>query len=170
LGAEGVRKHNPMANLDFISVPLGKYIDSHLKFAKGLKKVPTVFATNYFLRNKEGQFTNGKLDKKVWVLWADGRVNGDYDAIETPVGKIPKYEDLVALFKSALNKDYSKEEYVEQFSIRIDKYLEKMSRMEKIFSKIEMPVAFTAQLKAQIQRLKDAKAKYQKSEVSPFEL
>lgn len=170
LGAEGVRKHNPMANLDFISVPLGKYIDSHLKFAKGLKKVPTVFATNYFLRNKEGQFTNGKLDKKVWVLWADGRVNGDYDAIETPVGKIPKYEDLVALFKSALNKDYSKEEYVEQFSIRIDKYLEKMSRMEKIFSKIEMPEAFTAQLKAQIQRLKDAKAKYQKSEVSPFEL
>ncbi|MDK2801549.1 MAG: phosphoenolpyruvate carboxykinase, partial [Clostridiales bacterium] len=168
LGAEGVRKHNPMANLDFISVPLGKYIDSHLKFAKGLKKVPTVFATNYFLRNKEGQFTNGKLDKKVWVLWADGRVNGDYDAIETPVGKIPKYEDLVALFKSALNKDYSKEEYVEQFSIRIDKYLEKMSRMEKIFSKIEMPEAFTAQLKAQIQRLKDAKAKYQKSEVSPF--
>ncbi|MEA3454547.1 MAG: phosphoenolpyruvate carboxykinase (GTP), partial [Candidatus Caldatribacteriota bacterium] len=31
LGARGVRKYNPMANLDFISVPLGTYIENHLK-------------------------------------------------------------------------------------------------------------------------------------------
>ena len=32
IGKEGVRHHDPMANLDFVTVPLGKYIDNHLKF------------------------------------------------------------------------------------------------------------------------------------------
>ncbi len=169
LGAEGVRKHNPMANLDFISVPLGTYIDNHLKFVDGVKEVPTVYATNYFLRDKEGNFCNGKLDKKVWMLWAEGRVNGEYDAIETPVGKIPKYEDLKALFEANLDKNYTEEEYIQQFSVRIAKYLEKMARMDAVFSKINMPEAFTAELKSQIQRLEDAKAKFGKDEVSPLE-
>jgi phosphoenolpyruvate carboxykinase (GTP) len=168
LGKEGVRKHNPMANLDFISVPLGTYIDNHMKFIDGLDKVPSVFATNYFLRNEEGKFCNSKLDKKVWILWAEGRVNGDYEAIETPVGFIPKYEDLKDLFKDVFNKDYTKTEYIEQFSIRVDKYIAKMERMTKLFSKTKMPDTFTNQLNMQVKLLNDAKNKYG-AEISPFD-
>ena len=170
LGKEGVRVHNPMANLDFVSVPLGTYINNHLEFGKKLgNAAPTVYGTNYFLKNKEGQYTNTKLDKKVWVLWADGRVNGEFDAIKSAIGNIPKYEDLKKLFKDNLNHDYTEKEYVEQFTIRIDKYLEKMDRMNAVYSKIDMPQEFMNELDAQIKRLKDAKAKYG-SEVSPFEL
>ena len=160
IGQEGVRVWNPMANLDFVTVPLGTYIGNHLKFGKQFAKAPTVYATNYFLKNAEGKYTNGKLDKKVWILWADGRINGEFDAIDSPIGRIPKYEDLKKLFKDNLNKDYTKEEYTEQFSIRVDKYLEKMDRMSKNFAKIEMPAEFTAELAAQIKRLQDAKAKF----------
>lgn len=169
IGKEGVRVHNPMANLDFVTVPLPKYIENHLKFGESFEKAPTVYATNYFLKNNEGQYTNSKLDKKVWVLWADGRVNGEYDAITTPVGLIPKYQDLKKLFKDNLGHDYTQKEYKEQFSIRVDKYLEKMDRMEKIFSKIKLPAEFTAELNGQITRLKDAKAKYG-SVISPDQL
>lgn len=38
-GAQGVRKHNPMANLDFIFVPFMTYIEKHFSFKKGLKGV-----------------------------------------------------------------------------------------------------------------------------------
>jgi phosphoenolpyruvate carboxykinase (GTP) len=168
LGARGVRKYNPMANLDFISVPLGTYIENHLKFTKDLKVIPKIYATNYFLKDETGEYLNGKMDKRVWLLWAEGRVYEEYEAIETPVGLIPKYEDLKTLFIRELGKDYTETEYFQQFSLRVVKYLEKMERMSKIFENIQVPAAFSEELKAQTERLKLAKTKYGEDIISPF--
>ncbi len=168
LGARGVRKYNPMANLDFISVPLGTYIENHLKFTKDLKVIPKIYATNYFLKDETGKYLNGKMDKRVWLLWAEGRVYGEYEAIETPVGLIPKYEDLKTLFIRELDKDYTEAEYIQQFSLRVTKYLEKMERMSKIFENIEMPTTFTQELTAQTERLKETRAKFGEDIISPF--
>ena len=78
------------------------------------------------------------------------------------------YEDLKELFKRGFEKDYSKEEYEQQFSLRVKKYLEKMERMSKIFENINMPVTFAQELKAQIERLKKARAKFEEDIISPF--
>jgi len=158
-----------MANLDFISVPFKTYIDNHLKFAQGLKDAPKIYATNYFLKDESGNYLNSKLDKKVWVLWAEGRVHHEFEAIETPVGLIPKYEDLKTLFIRELGKDYTKAEYIQQFSLKVTKYLEKMERMSKIFENIEMPAAFTEELKAQTERLRETRAKFGEDIISPFQ-
>lgn len=168
LGARGVRKYNPMANLDFISVPLGTYIENHLKFTKDLKVIPKIYATNYFLKDETAKYLNGKMDKRVWLLWAEGRVHGEYEAIETPVGRIPKYEDLKTLFTRELGKDYTEAEYVQQFSLRVVKYLEKMERMSKIFENIKMPSDFTKELRAQTKRLRETSTKFGEDIVSPF--
>jgi phosphoenolpyruvate carboxykinase (GTP) len=135
IGKEGVRKINPMANLDFIVVPLGKYIDSHRKFGEELKNPPQVFATNYFLRDEEGNYLNDILDKLVWVMWAEGRCHNDYQAIKTPIGYIPKYEDLKNLFKTYLDKIYTREEYDKQFAIRKEKIMEKLNRVKNFYKK-----------------------------------
>jgi len=82
IGAEGVRKHNPMANLDFISVPFKTYIKNHLKFKNDLKEIPKIYAVNYFLKDEKGNYLTGKTYNKLWLLWAEGRVNGDYEAID----------------------------------------------------------------------------------------
>lgn len=153
LGQEGVRKHNPYANLDFMTLPLNKYVADHLELADTLHQTPKVFVTNYFLKNRDGKFLNHKLDKKVWILWAEKRVHGDVGAIDTPVGKIPKYEDLAALFRSALGKEYTRQDYDEQFAIRTEAYRAKWLRMKKIFSAISMPKAFCDELDAQNARL-----------------
>lgn len=160
LGAQGVRVFNPMANLDFIAVPLGTYIKNYLDFANGVEKETKVYGTNYFLKDENGKWCNGMLDKKIWMLWAEGRVHGEYEALETPVGFIPKLEDLKTLFKDNLDYDYTQDEYYEQFSIRVDKYIDKMERMNAIYGKIEMPAEFTAQLENQTKRLLEAKEKY----------
>ena len=169
LGAQGVRKHNPMANLDFISVPIKTYIENHIKFVENLDSVPRIYATNYFLKGKDGQYLNSKLDKKVWVLWAEGRVNNEYDAIDTPVGRIPKYEDVKKLFNSEMGREYTRQEYEEQFSLKVAKYLEKMERMIKIFGPIDMPDAFDKELKSQILRLQEIKEAFGKEIISPFD-
>lgn len=168
LGARGVRKYNPMANLDFISVPLGTYIENHLKFSKDLKVIPKIYATNYFLKDETAKYLNGKMDKRVWLLWAEGRVYSEYEAIETPVGRIPKYEDLKTLFTRELGKDYTEAEYVQQFSLRVLKYLEKMERMSKIFENIKMPSDFTKELRAQTKRLRETSTKFGEDIISPF--
>jgi phosphoenolpyruvate carboxykinase (GTP) len=112
IGKEGLPEINLMSIQDFVAIPLGKYIQNNLNFAKDLKKPPLVFGVNYFLRDKEGNFVNAVRDKHVWVKWMELRVNGDLDAVSTPTGLIPKYEDLVPLFQQVLNKEYVKEDYI----------------------------------------------------------
>jgi phosphoenolpyruvate carboxykinase (GTP) len=133
LDKEGVRTFNLMSNLDFLSIPLGRYIQNNLDFAKTIDNPPLIFSVNYFLRDKDGKYLNGMADKKVWILWAELRVNGDVDAIETPTGLIPKYEDLTKLFKEHLGAEYSQADYVRQFTIRIPENLAKLDRVEKIY-------------------------------------
>jgi len=134
IGTEGVRKSNPMANLDFLVVPLGKYLENHENFGRKLKFCPKVFSTNYFLKNQAGKYLNDILDKKIWIIWAEGRTQGDFEAIQTPIGYIPLYKDLKYLFELELGKSYSESNYIEQFSIRIKNILAKLERMEQMFN------------------------------------
>ena len=115
LGKAGVRKFNLMSNLDFVAIPLGAYINNYLEFGKNLKKVPDIFAVNYFLKDKEGNYISAKDDKRVWLKWMELRVHNEVEAIETPLGYIPKYADLKKLFQQVLKRDYSEKLYEEQF-------------------------------------------------------
>ncbi len=171
LGTEGVLSHDPMANMDFLVIPLGTYIKNHLKFGEKLDYPPAIFATNYFLKeNGNGHFLNSKLDKKVWLLWMEGRVHNEFEVIETPIGFIPKYDDLRTLFRKVLDKNYSKEDYIKQFSIRIEKLLRKLDRIEKIYNEEEgVPGIFNQHLAQQKKRLLAARKKFGKDVISPFE-
>jgi len=171
LGAVGVRNSSPMANLDFVVVPLNIYLKNHQKFGNDLKHPPKVFATNYFLKSKEGKYLNGMLDKLVWVMWSEARFHGEFDAIQTPIGFLPKYDDLKELFKQYLDKDYTEEEYIEQFELRISKLLAKLDRIETNFKKeANMPQFFWDVLNKQRKDLTDLKEKNDKELISPLAL
>jgi phosphoenolpyruvate carboxykinase (GTP) len=170
LGKTGVRKCNPMANLDFLVVSLGKYLNNHYKFGKRLRKPPKIFATNYFLKI-DNTYCNEKVDKKIWVLWAEGRIHKEFDAIKTPIGYIPRYEDLKRLFQDVLNRIYTKEQYAYQFSIRIDKILEKLNRIEDFYRpEHDIPETFWNTLEKLRSDLYQLKGKYGRGTISPFEL
>jgi phosphoenolpyruvate carboxykinase (GTP) len=168
IGAEGERKWNVMSNMDFLSMSVGKYIQNNLDFGKDIKR-PKVFGTNYFLK-KDHKYLNGMLDKAVWVKWMELRVHGDAEALDAAYGMIPKYEDLKRLFKEVRSKDYSEQDYVEQFTVRIPDLLAKLDRMEKIYATVqENPKAMTDEMAAQRKRLealKAAKGEY----ISPLDL
>ncbi|OGD58120.1 phosphoenolpyruvate carboxykinase [Candidatus Bathyarchaeota archaeon RBG_13_52_12] len=168
IGKTGVRRQDLMANIDFVVVPLSTYLTNHIKFGRKLTHKPRVYATNYFLRH-EGKYTNTKVDKKIWVLWAEGRVNGEYDAIKTPIGMIPLYKDLKQLFKTVFKKDYTEEEYIQQFSIRVTKYLEKIARMEQFYKdEPNMPREFWDILNQQKRELQELKIRTGKDAFPPI--
>nr|WP_252901121.1 phosphoenolpyruvate carboxykinase (GTP) [Vulcanisaeta sp. JCM 14467] len=161
IGKPGEREFNPMANLDFLSVDLGIYITNYLKFGEGLTRPPKIFGVNYFLRDEQGRFLNSKEDKRVWLQWMERRVHNELGAITTPIGYIPRYEDLKVLFREVLNREYRLEDYTKQFAIRVAKLLEKIDRIWKIYSEIPTtPRRFFEVLEEQRQRLLDARNKY----------
>jgi phosphoenolpyruvate carboxykinase (GTP) len=156
IGAVGVRAFNLMSNLDFLAVPLGKYIQNNLDFGLALGNPPKVFGTNYFLRGADGKYLNGMLDKSIWIKWMELRVHGEAQAIDAPTGRIPRYEDLRKLFKTVLGKDYTPQQYVEQFAIRVPESLAKIDRIEAVYRKDvpDAPSVLYKTLEAQRARLK----------------
>jgi phosphoenolpyruvate carboxykinase (GTP) len=162
LGAEGVREINPMANLDFLSVPVGRYIQMNIKFGEWLSRTPLIFSVNYFLRDKSGNWLNERNDKKVWFEWMELRVNKEVGAIETPTGRIPLYADLKRLFNESLQKDYSEADYIKQFTVRIPENLAKIERVVKFYETqvTDTPGILFDVLEAQKKRLMEAKTQF----------
>jgi len=162
IGKEGVPEINMMSIQDFISIPLGKNVRNNLEFGKKLKNPPVVFGVNYFLKDKEGNYLNDPKDKHVWIKWMELRVHDEVDAIKTPTGYIPKYEDLRKLFKQIRNEDYNKEDYIKQFSIRVTENMAKIKRVRQFYKEkvTYTPEAVFWGLNEQYERLLDAKEKY----------
>ncbi len=162
LGAEGVRDASPMANMDFVSYPLGEYTMNNIKFGEGVKDTPKIFSNNYFMRGADGNFMTSKLAKKVWLHWADGRIHNEYDAYDTPTGKIPMYDDLKALFSKYLGEDFSKEDYEYLFTFRCTKWIEKLERTKKFYAETdpETPAEIFEYWDAAIAKIAAAREKY----------
>lgn len=163
IGKEGVPEINMMSIQDFISIPMGKNVNNNLEFGKKLKKCPTVFGVNYFLKElNNGKYLNSPQDKHVWIKWMERRVHNEVEAIEAPTGLIPKYEDLKKLFKEVLDKAYTKEDYIKQFTIRVPENLAKIDRVSRFYQEnvTDTPLEMFGQLYMQRERLLAAQAKY----------
>jgi len=162
LGKEGVRAFNPMSNLDFLSIPVGKYVEDNLNFGADLPNPPLIFSVNYFLRDSDRNFLNDKHAKRVWLKWMELRAHKEVDAIETPTSLIPRYEDLRRLFKEVLGKDYSEKDYDKQFTVRVPENLAKIDRLTKIYKTrvTDTPQIVFKVFEEQRQRLIKAREKY----------
>ena len=159
IGEEGKPEINMMSIQDFISIPLGKNIRNNLDFGKKLKKAPIVFGVNYFLKNNEDRFLNTLRDKHVWIKWMERRIHHEAEALKSPTGLLPKYEDLCSLFNQVLHKDYRIEDYTKQFTIRVPENLAKIVRVERFYEEkvTDTPRELFSVLDQQRERLLKAK-------------
>ncbi|MBU0762487.1 MAG: phosphoenolpyruvate carboxykinase (GTP) [Candidatus Altiarchaeota archaeon] len=161
IGQEGVRKINPMSNIEFVAVAIGDYVKANIDFGLNAEKQPMIFSVNYFLKGKDGKYLNGKEDKRVWVKWMELKIHGDVKAIKTPTGYIPHYADLKKLFTEVMKRDYSLEEYNQQFTIRIPELLAKAGRIEKYYKETKnTPEEVFTELTKQKERLLEYQKKH----------
>ncbi|MGB8226208.1 MAG: phosphoenolpyruvate carboxykinase (GTP) [Sedimentisphaerales bacterium] len=171
VGKEGIPEINLMSIQDFVAISLGKYVKNNLDFGKKFKKPPFVFGVNYFLRDSAGKFVNGVRDKHVWVKWMELRIHNEAGCMVAPTGLIPCYEDLKKLFKEVLKKDYTEQDYINQFTIRVKENLAKIDRVEKFHREnvAEAPAEVFKVLAEQKKRL-EAAGKKSGDYVSPLDL
>ena len=71
----------------------------------------------------------------MWLGWLELYAHGDVEAIDSPIGLLPKYEDLKTLFSTLIDKDYSRELYDKQFSIYVENILARVALQREAFGK-----------------------------------
>ena len=169
VGATGV-KRAPWANAPFIPGALGDYMDAQFKFF-GHKdiaedKKPVMAGLNYFLTHESRGGTSKKLlgekrDVKVWLAWLERYAHNEVNSIKTPIGNLPEYQDLKELFKTIINKEYSEELYVQQFSLYIDNIISRIDLQAEAYGKDKnIPDRLFEVLKEQKQGLTVLKEKF----------
>ncbi|MCP4338262.1 MAG: phosphoenolpyruvate carboxykinase (GTP) [Desulfobulbaceae bacterium] len=168
VGATGVNRQ-PWANAPFIPGALADYMAAQFTFFNSKKfsesTRPVMAGLNYFLthENRGGTGSNllgEKKDVRVWLGWLELFANGDVEAISTPIGFLPKYEDLVTLFQT-IDKQYPKSLYEMQFSLHIDKIVDRLELQRDAYSKeADIPEMLFTIYKKQVAELLELKEKF----------
>ncbi|MDD5439611.1 MAG: phosphoenolpyruvate carboxykinase (GTP) [Candidatus Omnitrophica bacterium] len=114
-GKQGEVRRDPMAMLPFCGYHMGDYFRHWLTMGQKTAKRPKIFHVNWFRRDEAGKFMWPGYSENLRILtWILDRCEGNVDAIKTPIGYIPNYEDI-----DMEGLDFSREIWEELF--RIDK-------------------------------------------------
>lgn len=131
-GATGEVRRDPFAMLPFCGYHMGDYFNHWLDIGRTLSDPPAIFSVNWFRKTPEGKFAWPGYGENMRVLrWIVERVNGCARAVESPLGLVPRYDDL-----DWRGLEFSREQYAEVMSVDPELWRSEVMSHEVLFNKL----------------------------------
>jgi phosphoenolpyruvate carboxykinase (GTP) len=145
IGQAAIRR-DPFAMLPFIGYHMADYWAHWIKMGTRTDlKLPKIFRVNWFRKDENGKFIWPGYGQNMRVLkWIVDRVRGRADAVESPFGLMPRYEDI-----TWEGLDFSKDKYLKIMNINRDGALAEAAEIKQFFDSFgsHLPPELEAQRK-----------------------
>jgi phosphoenolpyruvate carboxykinase (GTP) len=132
-GKVGTVRRDPMAMLPFCGYNIAEYFDHWLAMGRSLPDPPRVFCVNWFRKGRDGEFLWPGYGENMRVLrWIVERSDGRGRAVQSPIGFMPRYEDL----EWRGLEDLTRERFAELMSVEREAWVEELLAHEALFLKL----------------------------------
>ena len=133
-GKVGVVRRDPMAMLAFCGYNMGDYFAHWLKMGRAVKQQPRIFRVNWFRRDAQGRFIWPGFGENMRVLqWIVERCQGRARGVETPLGIMPRFDDLNW---HGLEAKLTPAQYAELSRIDLSAWQDELKSHDELFEKL----------------------------------
>jgi len=150
VGQAAIRR-DPMAMLPFCGYNMADYWQHWLDIGARLAAPPPIFRVNWFRKNGDGHFIwPGFLHNMRVVKWIVDRVRGRAPAAESPLGLLPRHEDI-----EWAGLAFPRETFIELTSVDREAGLAEAEDQKELFDRFDgsLPRALEQQRRRLIERL-----------------